>query len=142
MRTILSLLVLLLMTTTLSAQTGSISVRIENVLVEWVGTLKIGVYDQKHFPKEGQALFTQDKPVRGLEEQLEFHDIPVGTYAIAVFQDINNDGSLDRDIYRRPEEPYGFSGNEFGRFGPPKFTLVSFTVLDGKTTELVIRLKQ
>lgn len=141
MKKFLILMIAMLMTSVVLPQNGSISVQVDNVLVEWMGTLKVGVYDQTNFPTEGKALFTIDMPVRGIDASIEFKDIPQGTYGIAVFQDINNDGALNRDMYRRPEEPYGFSQNKFGRFGPPKFKTVSFEVTEGDTTEMVIRLK-
>ena len=37
-------------------------------------------------------------------------------------------GKLDTNFLGIPKEPYGFSNEKKGRFGPPKFKEVSFTL--------------
>lgn len=37
--------------------------------------------------------------------------LPKGDYAIAIFQDQNMNGVLDRNMFYYPTEPYGFSNN-------------------------------
>ena len=44
-----------------------------------------------------------------------------GRYALAVYHDLNGNGKLDRTTLGPPDEPYGFSNNARGTFGPPKF---------------------
>ncbi|GAB5402467.1 MAG: hypothetical protein Aurels2KO_06980 [Aureliella sp.] len=41
--------------------------------------------------------------------------------AVAVFQDLNNDGKLNRSAFGIPTEPYGFSGASSRSLGPPSF---------------------
>lgn len=43
-----------------------------------------------------------------------------GRYAVAVYVDRNGNGKLDRGMFGKPTEPYGFS-NGGGMFGPPDF---------------------
>jgi uncharacterized protein (DUF2141 family) len=50
-----------------------------------------------------------------------FRDVPAGPLAIAVYQDVNGDGQLNRSGIGLPSEPYGFS-NDVGRIGPPTFS--------------------
>jgi len=38
-----------------------------------------------------------------------FHDLPVGQYAVSVFQDGNDNGRLDTNIFGIPRERFGFS---------------------------------
>lgn len=47
-------------------------------------------------------------------------DVPFGTYAISIFQDINKNGELERNFIGIPKEPIGF-GNNYKPFGYPKF---------------------
>lgn len=59
-----------------------------------------------------------------------FDDVPLGTYAIKVFHDENNNDELDFNFMHLPQEAYGFSNNARGTFGPAswedaKFELVS-----------------
>jgi len=126
---------------TLFAQAGGIQVTITGITPEWGGTIRVGLYSEADFPKEGQSLFSQIIPVRSLEQQVIFLEIAAGTYAIALFQDINSDGKLNRTFYGAPTEPYAFSNNVFGRFGPPKFADVAITVFGGESLGLNIRLE-
>lgn len=49
-----------------------------------------------------------------------------GNYSILVFQDLNQNQIIDMGFFG-PKEPYGFSNNAIGLFGPPTYqqTLVS-----------------
>ncbi|MFN3640630.1 MAG: DUF2141 domain-containing protein [Flavobacterium sp.] len=59
--------------------------------------------------------------------------IPAGKYAIAVYQDINKNGILDRNWLGIPSEPYGFSNNPSTIFGPPSFHKAAFKMKDNLT---------
>lgn len=47
--------------------------------------------------------------------------LPKGTYGIAVFQDLNDNEKLDKNFIGIPNEPYCFSNDQAGRFGPPSW---------------------
>lgn len=63
-----------------------------------------------------------------------------GRYAVAAYQDLDNDGELDRSAVGIPTEPYGFSNDARGRFGPPSFDAAAVS-LDGGLHELSITLR-
>lgn len=46
--------------------------------------------------------------------------VPYGTYAVSIYQDMNDNGKLDSGIFSIPKEPIGF-GNNYKPFGKPKF---------------------
>ncbi len=48
-------------------------------------------------------------------------DLPSGDYALSVYQDENSNGELDVNPIGMPIEPYGFSNDAAGSFGPPSF---------------------
>ena len=52
-----------------------------------------------------------------------------GRYAVMAYVDRNGNGKLDRGMFGRPTEPYGFS-NGGGRFGPPDFADAVIDVAD------------
>ena len=54
--------------------------------------------------------------------QGEIDGISAGPVALAVYQDLNNDGELNRSSFGIPVEPYGFSNDARGQMGPPSFT--------------------
>lgn len=60
--------------------------------------------------------------------------LPPGTYAAKFFLDTNYNGKLDTNAVGVPEEPYGFSNNKKGLFGPPDFEDITFFVKSGEST--------
>lgn len=71
------------------------------------------------------------KPIavtRALPEQIRdgratvrLTDLPDGPVAISLFQDLNGNGRLDTNPVGMPLEPFAFSRQAQGQFGPPKF---------------------
>ena len=67
-----------------------------------------------------------------------FKDLPFGVYAVKVFHDENNNGELDSNFMHIPQEPYGFSNNARGTFGPASWQDAKFEI---KTDSLAISIK-
>ncbi len=63
-------------------------------------------------------------------------DLPEGPIALSLFQDANGNGKLDMNMMGMPTEPYGFSNNASGNFGPPPFDKAVFTPEPGKTARV------
>lgn len=72
----------------------------------------------------------------------KIYALPMGTYAVAAFLDLNDNGKLDRGLWGIPSEPYGFSNNVRGNFGPAKFSRASFTMQEQQELPLHIKLKK
>ena len=73
-------------------------------------------------PKSGKASF-------------KLTDLPVGTYAIGVIHDEDNNGKLSTNAVGYPIEKFGFSNNPKVYFGPPSFEKAAFVL--GKSPVLV-----
>lgn len=56
--------------------------------------------------------------------------VPSGTYAIRLFLDVNNNQKLDKNLFGKPTEPFGFSNNPMIRFKMPTLDKISFSVKD------------
>lgn len=63
-----------------------------------------------------------------------------GTYVLAAFHDLNNNGELDRNFFGIPTEPYGFSKAPESKWAEPVFAEVA-TTFDGKLAEARLELK-
>lgn len=74
----------------------------------------------------------------GKDVPLTFENVAPGTYAVKIFQDVDGDGKMGTNALGIPNEPFGFSNNAMGNFGPPSFKQAAFEV--GKEP-VVIRLK-
>lgn len=70
----------------------------------------------------------------------EVEDLVPGVYAVAVYHDLNSNGELDRSTLGPPAEPYGFSNDARGTFGPPKFDKAAIELAPGERT-ITIRLR-
>lgn len=68
-------------------------------------------------------------------------DMVPGFYAIKLFVDKNHNSVLDQGLFGIPKEPYGFSNNAIGAFGPPKFEEARFHLEAGGSHEQVIELR-
>lgn len=73
--------------------------------------------------------------VKSSNETLIFKNLNSGWYAIAVFQDLNGNDSLDTGKFKIPAEPFGFSNNALAKFKPPWFKDARFYVDKNKTTK-------
>ncbi len=60
------------------------------------------------------------------EARVRFDGLPPGDYAIAAFQDVNSNAVLDKNPLGIPSEPYGFSNDARGWFGPPSWQAARF----------------
>ena len=69
---------------------------------------------------------------------VQFDNLPEGEYAVSVFHDLNSNGKLDSNAVGMPTEPYGFSNNAAGNFGPPSFDAAKIK-LDQSKTAISIR---
>lgn len=123
------------------AQTGMISVNVTQIDVKKGGKVKIGIYVSNGFPVVGKEVFGIDLEVKEPSVTHVFKNIPVGKYAIAVFQDENIDGILNKNLFGAPKERYGFSTNKYGMFGPPDYEDVSFEVKENNPISLTINLE-
>ena len=48
-------------------------------------------------------------------------DLEYGRYAIALFQDMDNDGKIEKNFIGIPKDPYAFSNNARPTFKAPSF---------------------
>ena len=69
--------------------------------------------------KPSDCRYGQRRRVRGPNARFSFQ-VPPGAYAVAVFQDENGNGRLDRNPLGLPTEPYAFS-NDVGRTSAPSY---------------------
>ncbi len=126
---------------TIYAQTGQVEITVTGINVKKGGIVKVGLYEKNGFPAIGKEIMGKDIKVTGSEVTVTLKDIPAGTYAIAIIQDKNSDGEHNTNLFGSPTEPYGFSNNVYGRFGPPDFEDVSFNVENDKTVSKTINLE-
>ncbi len=72
--------------------------------------------------------------------EISIEGLKPGTYGAMVFQDLNLDGKMNFNPVGIPLEPYGFSNNSRGMFGPPSWSKAAFR-FGGQPATHAIRLK-
>ncbi|MBN3870966.1 MULTISPECIES: DUF2141 domain-containing protein [unclassified Nostoc] len=93
------------------------------------------------FPSDrDRALQKQCSKITETPLNITFENLKAGSYAVAVFHDQNNDGTLNSNIFGIPKEGFGFSSNPEIRTSAPKFSEAAFLVA-GPNTNIQIQLK-
>lgn len=107
------------------------------------GTLMLALYDnsmdyENSVKREKRS---EDGVVAGLEVFVEPQevsqftlDIPDGSYAIALFIDLNGNKKIDKNFLGIPKEQYGFSNNAMGELSAPTFAQAQF-ILAGSAVQ-------
>jgi uncharacterized protein (DUF2141 family) len=118
----------------------SLTVRLEGVQGS-DGVLRISLFRTPDgFPERSElADRTASVEPSGPTADVEFHDVAVGDWAIAVLHDENRNEKLDRNFLGIPKEGVGAS-NDAVRFGLPKFENARFQ-LPADGTKVAVRLK-
>lgn len=106
-------------------QAATLTVEVQQVVAP--GDLMIAVYD----PSSPWL----KQPLRGLRQAavagtmtVQVPDLPDGDYAVSLFVDRNANGKLDSNAIGVPTEPYAFSNDAAGNYGPPAFEQARFSV--------------
>jgi uncharacterized protein (DUF2141 family) len=117
-----------------AAAKATLVVRIENVAPR--GIVRLGLYTRTEYPKEnGVWVASADVPAVGGETVVTLQNVPVGTYAIEVYQDLNSNGKMDTNFLGIPKEPYGFSRDARPFLSRPDFSSVKFDVAPGLNSQ-------
>lgn len=77
-------------------------------------------------------------PAREPEISLSTDALAPGHYAIRVMHDRNGNGDLDTNLVGMPTEPWGFSNDARGSFGPPSWRAASFELQDGTVQRITL----
>lgn len=113
---------------TISANETEITVEIRGVIVNG-GIVYGAIYssENSYKNKEPQFIFHGNS----INENLNFNlQIPAGEYVISVYQDTNNNISLDTGLFGIPKEPIGIT-NYNGRGIPGNFNRLKVSVGNG-----------
>ena len=119
---------------------GTLLITVENVKVNQ-GKIMLAIYsDDQEFLSETTYRSIHHEVNEFGTTTVEVNDLPYGMYAISIFHDENNNGKLDTNFMKIPKEPYGFSNNARGMFGPPKVNEAQFS-FSTMEQEIMIEIK-
>ena len=121
---------------TLSAYTQKkLTIVVDNIQV-LSGNLEVGIYnDAKSFPKKGKEY--EKLRIKVTSPKMIFSTmLPAGTYAVAIYHDVNSNEKCDRNLLKIPTEAYGFSNNIKPRFSAPDFKVTKFELTEDKVISI------
>lgn len=130
---------------TIKAQTnngnGCVQLTVTN-LQQHKGKVWVVFYDNPNtFPDPDGEVLTKAIPVQG-DSTLDVSvcSLRQGWYAVAAFQDLDNDGDLTTNAVGLPIEPFGYSNNARAIAIAPTFRQCRFYVADGSANNIGIDL--
>ena len=107
-----------------------------------LGVMRIALYDSEaNFLDFEEVFASKVVPATMGTTTVVIDSLPAGTYAIALYQDQNDNGVMDKNWLGIPTEPLGFSNAQLRTFGPPSFKACAFTRTTGENTNLSIPLE-
>ena len=135
---ILSLLALALPVISVAEEKCRLKITIQGIQKN-EGSIAIALY-QKEENWLGKELKSERVAAEPPAAAWSVEDLAPGEYAISVYQDKDKNGELNKGAFGRPTEPYGFSNDARGMFGPAKWENAKFTIAEGEN-EMNITLK-
>ncbi|MBP2833800.1 DUF2141 domain-containing protein [Aquimarina sp. U1-2] len=133
-----SLLLLILTSYDISGQNSqNVQLLVEIEGIQTIkGTLYIALFSEPYdFPNVEKTKIKDFKTVEHQKETFTF-SVPEGTYAITVFQDLDEDKEFDKNFFGVPKEPYCLSNNVKPKLSTPDFEDCAFTVSTNTTINL------
>jgi len=116
----------------------SLKVRVINLPSDQ-GELAWAVFHKKDgFPSDHEKAFVKNRIKVVSKEPIEFtvDELEAGTFAVAIYQDMNENRKLDKNFLGIPTESIGFSNNPKIFMGPPKFIDAQFEFPQVKNIEV------
>lgn len=135
----LSLVIALLATTFAFSQENNATLKINFSSKGKKGILYVAVYDNEADFMKNKLQKLQLDMTNGENAQLKIENLVEGKeYAITSFLDENDNKTLDKNAFGLPVEPYGFSNNTKGFFGPPSYEKVKVVLKEEKNPISII----
>lgn len=122
-------------------ETGELRVDISNI-ASLDGKLAWGLFDESRsssFPN-GDPMRGDWIPITGATMSLSMTELPPGRYAVLVYHDKNDNGSLDTGFFGQPVEDWGSTNNITHPFRGPGFDESAIDVTAGFLTTTAVRM--
>ena len=118
---------------------GQLRIEVEGLSSDQ-GTVNIALCaTPAEFAVEGEHFREIHLPIQNHQATWLLTGIPLGEYAVKLYQDKNRNGKMDTvPFLGNPLEPYGFSNNVRHAFGRPTYEEARFSLSQPETTLAII----
>ena len=117
------------------AQKADLTVEMQNFKNN-TGLAKVGLYNSEG-TFLGATFKKLESKINDKKAIVVFKDLPLGEYAISMYQDENLNDTMDKNFFGIPSEDYMASNNEKGFMGPPKYDKAKFVIKEN--SKIVIK---
>jgi uncharacterized protein (DUF2141 family) len=111
------------------AATSTLTVEITNIKSTG-GHLRVALYKPTNEFGSAKPDYHKVHPVPVPGSLRVAFNVPPGTYALAIYHDLNSNGKLDKNLVGYPKEPFGFSNNYRPLLSAPKFHDCAFELTE------------
>ena len=115
--------------------TGRLTIQLSGLAPQ--GAVMLQLFDSQAGYDGGQGVGARMAPVSGPTAEINFENLPPGQYAFRLFHDVNGDGRMDTNPFGMPTEPFAFSNNARGQFGPAGWAAAAFTLNAGANVQTI-----
>ncbi len=91
------------------------------------------------FPSYGKQLKGKIVEISQLKCKVSFANLNSGSYAIAVYHDVNKNDKLDKNMLGMPTESYGFSNNARATFSAPSYQDAKVSCTKDKSINITVK---
>jgi uncharacterized protein (DUF2141 family) len=118
------------------AEAATLNLKVEGLKPK--GQLMILLFDAEgSWNAKTGAVREIKRRVSAAAAQISVEGLGAGQYGAMVFQDLNLDGKMNFNLVGMPTEPYGFSNNSRGMFGPPPWAKAAFRFGSGNAAHAI-----
>ena len=105
---------------------GKLIIHVDNI-IQNQGMIWVGIYNSQNYLVKEEAIVSGFMVEKQGQQFIEFTGIEYGTYAVALFHDLNGNGEMDKNLIGIPSEPYAFSQTPRTKWRLPRFHEIKFT---------------
>ncbi len=119
----------------------SLEINVDNVIPS-KGAIYLSVYENDEtFCSEETFVFANIYPVNSTRSlHIKISDLPYGNYAVAIYQDVNDNRKMDKNLMGVPKEPFAFSNGATAKWSEPEFDDAKFTFnADSQPQKIVLK---
>ncbi|MEL6691787.1 MAG: DUF2141 domain-containing protein [Pseudomonadota bacterium] len=117
------------------ALASDLTVNVESI-AKAQGTIVLGLFDEASYDGDG-AVNGANLKVEGNDVTVTFEGLEPGEYAVKLYHDVNDDGEMNTNPFGMPTEPFAFSNDAKGRFGPAKWDAAKLSVSTDGTVHTI-----
>jgi uncharacterized protein (DUF2141 family) len=125
-----------------NAQTSKLTIICKGLNKKKGGLLRTALYSEANFPKDGKESYGKEVRITKDEMQVVYENLPQGNYAVACYQDADENKKLNKNFVGYPSEPFGFSNDAKIKLGPPSFDDAKIEIKNKGNTTITINMKK